>query len=427
MYLLLLNGTVMDEKRRPRIHTGSQAWTTGYNANWTTSGSTYSYSNGVNPPIQSIESTASRGHAWPSAGQAKSDIGGNFTTSKIISLEASDWGTYESRSHGRYYKGSEFAHNPHDAIKSALGAVAPSSELVLQKLGTTAIAKCIPTNPVADAGTFIGELKSGLPKLVGKELFKTKMKDYRKVGSEYLNVEFGWKPLISDLQSFGKAAIESEKIINQLHRDSGKNVRRKYTFPDEVARWGPGINTGRVAYTNGFSLYPYLYKSPTGTTLTVMTEVTTKTWFSGCFTYHLNLGNTLPDRLARHAAEARKLYGVELTPATVWNLAPWSWAADWEGNIGDVLHNVSRFSQDGLVMRYGYIMQEKTCVATYTLNPGGRLDDSPYEPLSLTVTAQSKVRRRATPFGFGFDMTALTGRQSAILGALGISRGPRHL
>jgi roadblock/LC7 domain-containing protein len=141
----------------------------------------------------------------------------------------------------------------------------------------------------------------------------------------------------------------------------------------------------------------------------------------------VNLGNTLPDRIARNAAEARKLSGLELTPETVWNLAPWSWAVDWEGNIGDVLHNVSRFSQDGLVMRYGYIMQQKTAEIDYTLSFNGRLNRSPKTDLRLKVIAESKIRRRATPFGFGFDMTALTGRQSAILGALGISRGPRHL
>jgi hypothetical protein len=295
------------------------------------------------------------------------------------------------------------------------------------QLGTTAIARCIPTNPVADAGTFIGELKSGLPKLVGRELFKTKMKDYRKYGSEYLNVEFGWKPLISDLQKFGEATIESEKIIEQLHRDSGKNIRRKHTFPDEVTTTTFTSSGNVLAYCNGVSVYPYCFQSPTGAKLTTVTETTVRTWFSGCFTYHLNLGTTLPDKIARQAAEARKLYGVELTPATVWNLAPWSWIVDWEGNVGDVLHNVSRFAQDGLVMRYGYIMQEKTCKVTSTLPFQGRLYKSPRESLSLSITTQSKVRRRATPFGFGFDMTALTGRQSAILGALGISRGPRHL
>jgi hypothetical protein len=102
---------------------------------------------------------------------------------------------------------------------------------------------------------------------------------------------------------------------------------------------------------------------------------------------------------------------------------------DWEGNIGDVLHNVSRFAMDGLVMRYGYIMQQKEAVRTYTLVGGGIRDESgqyPYRTLSMTLGATSKVRRAATPFGFGFDMTALTGRQSAIIGALGISKAPKR-
>lgn len=315
---------------------------------------------------------------------------------------------------------------PSSAITNALALVVPNSDIVLMQKGTTAIAKTIPTNPVSDAATFLGELKAGLPKLVGKELFKTKMKDYRKVGSEYLNVEFGWKPMVSDLQKFGKAAIESEKILNQLHRDSGKNIHRKFTFPDDIQNSVEYYNN-QAADCCSLSIYPYCFKNASGGRLTITTKVTTKTWFSGCYTYHLNLGTTLPDKIAMHAAEARQLFGLELTPEVVWNLAPWSWAVDWEGNIGDVLHNVSRFSQDGLVLRYGYIMQSKTAEVTYTLSNAGRLQTSPLKDLSLTVIAQSKVRRRATPFGFGFDMSALTGRQSAILGALGVSRGPRHL
>jgi hypothetical protein len=78
-------------------------------------------------------------------------------------------------------------------------------------------------------------------------------------------------------------------------------------------------------------------------------------------------------------------------------------------------------------MRYGYIMQQKSCELTYRLSADGALRGSTTQPLTLTVKTVGKARRRATPFGFGFDMTALTGRQSAILGALGISRGPRHL
>ena len=415
----------MDEKIRTLVHHAPRSWTTGYQYYWTTKPIT-DFTSGETSPVLSKQTTASRGHAWPSAGRGTTDLGGNFTTMKIDRFVPSDNSSYKSQNRGHSYEGPEMAFGPQSAIDYALSLVTPSSDITLMQMGSKAIAKTIPTNPVADAGTFIGELRAGLPSAIGKELFKTKFKDYRKAGGEYLNVEFGWKPLISDLQKFGKAAIESNDIVEQLHRDSGKNIRRKYTFPEEIA-YNTVRNTGRVSDCCSLSLYPYLYRSVGGGSLDITTKVVTKTWFSGCYTYHLNLGNTLRDRMERHAAEARKLFGVELTPATVWNLAPWSWAVDWQGNVGDVLHNVGRFSQDGLVMRYGYIMQQKTAEVTYALSPQGRLSTSPYSDLRLTVSATSKVRRRATPFGFGFDMTALNGRQSAILGALGISRGPRHL
>jgi len=412
----------MDEKVRTWVHIGPDAWT--YQRPTQVAG-VYETTSGTASPITSLQTTQSRGHAWPSGRRGNTDVGGDFST---IRIKETDFGSSRSRGEGRgyIYTGNEYAIRPYDAMDSALAMVAFSSDASLRQKGSTAVARSIPTNPVADAGTFIGELKSGLPKLVGKELFKSRLKDYRKVGSEYLNIEFGWKPLVSDLQKFGQAAVESERIIEQLHRDSGKNIHRKFAFPDDVVTTSK-VSVNRAISGSIVSIYPYCLHNAGGGTLTTTTKVTTKTWFSGCFTYHLNLGNTLQDRIARNAAEARKLFGVELTPETVWNLAPWSWAVDWEGNIGDVLHNVSRFSQDGLVMRYGYIMQQKTAEIDYSLTWSGRLNGSPKTNLRARVVAESKIRRRATPFGFGFDMTALTGRQSAILGALGISRGPRHL
>ena len=406
------------EKKRSLTHLGETKYVNDMGSNGTSP--TY----GTNSPVQSVETTESWGHAWPSAGVSTKDLGGNFTTMKVSFAKLEPHSVSSLRRYGYKYDGPEWAYSPYQAIKSGLAAVQPTSDANLMSLGSKAIAQCIPTNPVADAGTFIGELKEGLPKLAGKELFKSKFKDYRKYGSEFLNIEFGWKPLVSDLQKFAEAATQSDKIISQLHKDSGKNVRRRFSFPDEVTSKEQKL----TAYSDvgGVSIYGGL-RNGSGT-LTISTETVTKTWFSGCFTYHINLGTTLPDRLNRQAAEARKLFGVELTPATVWNLAPWSWAVDWEGNIGDVLHNVSRFSQDGLVMRYGYIMQHKYVRHVYTLKGGGVWSSDP-RPLehTMVVTSESKVRRAATPFGFGFDMTALSGRQSAILGALGISRAPRKV
>jgi len=409
----------MDEKRRRVAVNPQQPYKSAV-----PNGKLLSY---IAPPFSYIQTTKTRGHAWPSAGRGKTDLGGDFSTAKIDSFALNGEYAPDAYAFGYEYEGVEYAVNPNTAINDALGYVSFSSDANLMQKGTTAIANCIPTNPVADAGTFIGELKEGLPKIAGKSLFKSKFKDYRKYGGEYLNLEFGWKPLISDLQKFGKAAIESDKILEQLHTDSGKNIHRKFTFPDEVVSGSFTRGSAFSAKADGGGSYAYLHYATSGTNLRVDYTVRTETWFSGCFTYHLDLGNTLMSRVNRHAAEARKLFGVELTPETVWNLAPWSWAVDWEGNIGDVLHNVSRFSQDGLVMRYGYIMQKKTAEVSYTLPWSGRFIKSPKTDLRMGIRASSRIRRRATPFGFGFDMTALSGRQSAILGALGISRGPRHL
>jgi hypothetical protein len=415
----------MEVKNRTNVLFGRQHWIRHNQVNWTTDPSPGIITQGDSLPLTSVEKTLTSGHAWPRGRAAKTDVGGNFTTSKVRSIALLTPGIFNgSRWAGQRYIGPAWPSSPYSAMDYAMSLITPASDFVLMQLGSTAISRCIPTNPVADGATFLGELRQ-LPKVVGKELLKSKFKDYRKVGSEYLNVEFGWKPIISDLKKFGQSVIESEKILEQLHRDSGKNIHRKYTFPDDVVE-SETVTTGRYCYLpSGIVLPTQLYDG--SGTLTVRTKVTTSTWFSGCFTYHLNLGKTLPERISRSAAEARKLYGLELTPEVVWNLTPWSWALDWEGSIGDVLHNVSRFSQDGLVMRYGYIMQSKTAEVEYTLRRGGPLTGLSNGDLRMTVTSQSKVRRRATPFGFGFDMTALTGRQSAILGALGISRGPRHL
>jgi len=412
----------MDEKRRVLFHQKERRWQYGYQPGVANPSSPWV----VGSPITSLETTQSRGHAWPQAGRALTDIGGNFTTKKVVSMLPSTLAESYGDGFGYYYRGQEMAHNPFTMIDLALAAVTPSSEAYLTQKGTTAVARSLPTNPVVDGATFIGELKAGLPKLIGKELFKTKFKDIRKYGSEYLNVEFGWKPMISDLRKFAGSVIDTEKTLHQLERDSGKNIHRKFTFPDDVTSTVETFNN-RLAYCNGVAVYPGCFHNAGGAPLVVTTSVTTKTWFSGCFTYYLKQGEGPATKINRAAAEARKLYGLELTPETIWNLTPWSWAVDWEGTMGDALHNISRFSQDGLVMRYGYIMQSKTAEVSATLHGNGRLYRSPVQNLTLTVIANSKVRRRATPFGFGFDMTTLDGRQSAILGALAISRGPRHL
>jgi hypothetical protein len=73
---------------------------------------------------------------------------------------------------------------------------------------------------------------------------------------------------------------------------------------------------------------------------------------------------------------------------------------------------------------YGYMMEHTVRSYTYSFDgPTGLIGFGSNRPSLITLTVESKVRRRATPYGFGFDMGGLTARQLAILTALGITRG----
>jgi hypothetical protein len=376
--------------------------------------------------VQGMQETTSSGHNFRDLGSSKSDIGGYFYTQK-------DWYEPTSLKHGtvrsgdwNYLFGDNFwtgTFRPPGTIDfdSTRRAGDVSSLLTLNGMGATAISRVLPTNPASDAMVFLGEtLKEGIPNMIGSQLLKSKGKDYREYGSEYLNYQFGIAPIVSDLKSFGQTAHNAAAIMRQYERDSGKNIRRRYAFPidrevETTVREGtyPDLTTG--AYFNS--------SGQLKTTTTYEREV----WFSGCFTYYLNLGKSQADRMQYAAQQAKRLYGVRLTPDVLWNLAPWSWAADWVANTGDVLKNISAFSTDGLVMRYGYIMETRRVTVDRVLRgavPKMGTDTSYLHDRYGTIT---KVRHAASPYGFGLSPDSFTGKQWSILAALGIARGPKQL
>lgn len=293
----------------------------------------------------------------------------------------------------------------------------------LYGLGTTYIAKVLPTNPVADLATFIGELRQGLPKM-GIETFRKRASTARSAGGDYLNYEFGWKPLVNDLKKFSKAVTKQDDILRQYERNSGKVVKRKRTFTDtktvEVFTW-----TAKP-YPDPYFWISY-YVNPGVMTLTVTRKV--RRWFSGSFTYYVLPENGINRGL--WSSKANKLYGARLTPETLWNLTPWSWALDWVGNTGDVLKNVAAFSNDGLVMPYAYVMEETSTELRFELNgvTYNRIENAGAGPYSFeqTFVTTTKRRLKATPYGFGLNPDVdFTSRQKAIIAALGLSKSGKR-
>jgi len=302
-----------------------------------------------------------------------------------------------------------------------------ASNAALIGMGTKGIAMATPNNPLNDLGTFIGELRE-FPKLYSPKKWMEATRDLRKLprrtAEDYLNFEFGWRPLVSELLGFCTDSRNADERLKSFTRNSGKRVRRKRQVVSEESQTSTSV-TGTGVYPSD-ALDSTFWDPPTGTpTLTTDVRTSATGTFTGSFTYYLpNVSNKANiakrrKRLRRFLLEARP------DAETLWNLSPWSWAADWIGNLGDVIHNLDAFSQDGLVMHYGYITYYQPALVTWRFS-GRVLKNGSYQPeQSCTVTRIQRVR--ATPFGFGLNPDSFTNRQWAIIGALGITRGSRSL
>lgn len=297
--------------------------------------------------------------------------------------------------------------------------------------GARAIARTAPTRSAASLATFLGELISdGLPSLVGISLLKNRASVFRNLGSEYLNVQFGWAPLISDVKKIVNALANASKIIRQYESDSGKVVRRRYYFDrettsDSVVVSSPSQSTPLYGYPPEWLDTSMFINPPI---LTRDTVTTRRVWFSGAYSYYLDSGSSATERMIGFEQKANHLLGTRLTPEVLWELTPWSWLADWVGDIGNVLTNATLLSQDGLVLRYGYLMCHTVTTITYRNQTGVTLlNGVKTGPLSVTFFRETKERRKATPYGFGLDIEGFTPKQWSILGALGLTNGPRSL
>jgi len=369
--------------------------------------------------------TESEGHPFRK-GVTGEDLGGEFITQKSSYWDNCKRVTVESPFFGGtfYFRGTLYPYTYlEDNNISVFPEISASDDSELDAAGTTAISRVLPTNPVAGLATALGELREGFPKVIGSDLFKATGRPLSsRAGSEYLNYQFGWAPMVSDFKKWLKALQDSDKIWKQFQRDAGRHVRRRYYFPEttEVLLDDSVANHPIGGGPTIAALWQDGYPSGQGT-LYRHIEVKRRRWFSGAFIYYLDTTSPSASAFERDLQRLQKLYGVKITPEVVWNLTPWSWAADWFGNTGDLLHNVSQFAQDGLVMPYGYMMEKSTITATYRMRDVA-LKGLTIPDLTQVFTTTVKRRRKATPFGFGLDFDSFSQFQLSIIAALGLSK-----
>lgn len=303
----------------------------------------------------------------------------------------------------------------------------------LSALGATAISQTAPTNPASSLGTGLAEIaREGFPSLPGIQSWKRRTEAAKAAGSEYLNQIFGWAPMIDEVKQARDSASHSKKIMKNYRRGEGGNTHRRFDFP--IIKESPvsDLPVGSEWPIFGPELPA---ECTTGEFPKVSLSVSrqTKRWFEGCFTYALPSKTDSWAEAIRHGDEADHLYGLELTPDVLWELTPWSWAVDWFSNTGDVINNVTNFASAGLVLRYGYMMEESIETITKTIGPAAFKTRDKYGsdrkrgvtmcgPSSTSHTTITKTRSPANPFGFGIGWEGLSPTQLAITAALGITK-----
>jgi hypothetical protein len=360
--------------------------------------------------------------------QSQYDTGHTFDTTAQYLVDGGDVVLYDAPT-GARYDGPLMSDRALHQQGTYPGTPATVS---LGYYGPAAIKRTVPTSPYVSLSTALAELKrEGLPSLPGLHLLKDRVAHFRELGGEYLNLEFGWKPIASDVQATIEAIRTAGKLLDQFQRDSGRIVRRKTVFPEirtTEIRSEPA--SGRLYAPPGWSSTvfrnQFVGSSVTGT-LYESTESVTKTWFSGAYTYFAQTDNEVLNQFRAFEAKVNHLYGLRITPDVLWNLAPWSWLSDWFVNIGDNIANASALANDGLVMKYGYLMQETTSTHRAMVSGPQLKAGAGRDRWTTTFVTRRKVRTKATPYGFGSNPASFTSRQWAILSALGFARGTGQL
>jgi hypothetical protein len=300
-----------------------------------------------------------------------------------------------------------------------------SNEDNLDAMGADGWNRAKPGKPIVDLGQFLGELRNA-PSVPGLQAFryfkgvaeggrKSARRLSRSEAKEYLNAEFGWAPIVRDLQGLYKYQQTLAQTLAQLKRDNGKGIRRSAELRSV------NENEATISQVNNL-MYPYVhpfYHENGSSFRTVTHRTTRRDWFEGKFRYYI------PDIDSRDwpFRAKRALLGLNPSPSLLWELLPWTWLIDWFVNIGDVLSNMSDQAAENLVADYGYVMSnvrydytvhEKSTVLTSTGNQVLHANSVFYKEL--------KRRSYASPFGFGLTPDSLSGKQMAILGAVGLSR-----
>jgi hypothetical protein len=291
-------------------------------------------------------------------------------------------------------------------------------------------------NDATLAVTVIELLRGDIPSLLKN--FQEMMAGMRSIknllGSDYLNITFGWTPLIQEYANVIRVGMQLERAVYY------ESFRRKRQWD------GP---TKKTALTESYILsntgFPYPsganFPSPGwtppagGSGLGISTRGETKVvesedyHFTSKYTGLAKAGRRA-ESFSDQAVDVMRQLGVIDDPRLLWDLTPYSWLVDWFTSMGDSIANAAvyspvkgRYSVDYAYMTTQYNRtQESLALLVPQIPANGDLKSLRFVKPQAEAYQTVRWRSRATPFGFGTQLGSLSTSQYAILVALGLAR-----
>ncbi len=247
-------------------------------------------------------------------------------------------------------------------------------------------------------------------------------------GGEYLNVVFGWSPLIADLAGLLKVLITIDRMVY-----SETNRRQR--------QWTGPSTTTVVQTTRGWAHRPSgstsdaEFDKVSGDTayLTIgNAQVEEKVFLSEDYRLSSRYSSIAkPDSASNgfveRAEEILARLGLVDDPTLVWELVPWSWLVDWVVNIGNSITNARTYSPKTgkYAIDYAYVTTKLVETKSIDIKSAGLASTvKSFTPIRSNGyhICVAKTRDRATPFGFGTQLASLDAGKFAILVALGMAQ-----
>lgn len=205
-------------------------------------------------------------------------------------------------------------------LNSDGGHGSPSGVPTAIAMATAAAARTNPSRPYVDVPAAVFDMRGGIQRIknAGDDLVAI----IRQTGSQYINYQFMIAPVVGDLVRAGVAyhqVCRRRDEINKLHDENG--IRRT-------------VSNGSYSTSGSYNTAVQSAGLLIQKNIRWMTTVECRT--------HVRWKPTSRSGIRPSPAQIdtwarRAVYGLTVDFSTLWEITPWSWLADWFGDVGTYL------------------------------------------------------------------------------------------